>query len=85
MLQGNQAKYCGKEISVTYNGNTVNNLILWDGCAACNDNVRLGHRTISVATRLTQYVACRAVLTSPQLSSRKSLAKRIVAQASWAV
>lgn len=38
MLQGNQAKYCGKEISVTYNGNTVNNLILWDGCAACNSN-----------------------------------------------
>lgn len=40
MLAGNQAQYCGKEVVVTYGDNTVENLVLWDGCASCNSNVR---------------------------------------------
>ena len=40
MLSGRQSEYCGKEVVVTFGGKTVDNLILWDGCAACNSNVR---------------------------------------------
>lgn len=39
MLSGRQSEYCGKEVVVTFGGKTVDNLILWDGCAACNANV----------------------------------------------
>jgi len=38
MLSGRQSEYCGKEVVVTFGGKTVDNLILWDGCAACNSN-----------------------------------------------
>ncbi|CAD6573642.1 MAG: hypothetical protein CYPHOPRED_005185 [Cyphobasidiales sp. Tagirdzhanova-0007] len=38
ILTGNEAKYCGKAVSVTWNGNTVSDLIVWDGCEACNGN-----------------------------------------------
>merc|ERR1712093_104540 len=36
LLSGHLAEYCGKEVKVTYNGKTVDNLVIWDGCAACN-------------------------------------------------
>lgn len=39
MLSGHLADYCGKEVKVTWNGRTVDNLVIWDGCAACNGAV----------------------------------------------
>lgn len=39
MMTGNLDKYCGKEVSATYNGRTIDGLIAWDGCAACDNGV----------------------------------------------
>jgi hypothetical protein len=40
LLSGNRAKYCGKKVIVTYNGQQVaapdgGDFFVWDGCAAC--------------------------------------------------
>ena len=39
MMSGNLDKYCGKEVTATYNGKTISGLIAWDGCAACDSGV----------------------------------------------
>lgn len=39
MMSGNLDKYCGKEVTATYNGKTIDGLIAWDGCAACDSGV----------------------------------------------
>ena len=55
MLSGRQSEYCGKEVVVTFGGKTVDNLILWDGCAACNSNVsaRISNELASCGSELT--------------------------------
>ncbi|KAL7008852.1 hypothetical protein EMMF5_001598 [Cystobasidiomycetes sp. EMM_F5] len=35
-MRGNLAQWCGKEVVISYKGNTIGGFVLWDGCASCD-------------------------------------------------
>lgn len=52
IMRGNLKEYCGKEIIARYKGKTVRDLVAWDGCVKCDENVSQSAHISPPSTRL---------------------------------